>query len=205
MVYVTIFVILEIVFEILLMVGVLIAYWRKNSLDMQGVEDITPLTEEERREVFCKKYLSIGVVYFIVLVGLIAAAFFIIEQPKCGENHYLNLGVCTKCDDSNCKECSNGDTCETCYEGYHVADGKCKDCDLFDFIACSKCVNVEECLECSAGYRLYEGKCLLCDMMVGCAKCNAADCLSCLPGYYMNSDGVCVSCDKITPYCDRCD
>ena len=104
---------------------------------------------------------------------------YYLKDGKCVENcetHYVPIdGVCTKCSQNSCLECSESDTaqCYSCEDGYYLNnEHHCVD-DCGDgyypsnrkCISCGddKCITCKEqnkCQKCAEGSVLYKGKCI---------------------------------------------
>ena len=71
---------------------------------------------------------------------------------KCAEGFIksTSTGVCSKCVDANCSECSPAATCTDCKEGFFVKANKCEACTA----NCLECNNEQanKCTACAPGY-----------------------------------------------------
>lgn len=109
-------------------------------------------------------------------------------------------GVCFKCADSNCIECSNKDTCKYCYTGYVVKNGKCSKCPS----DCERCDINGKCTECNFNQGLSsDGRCKSCASKA-CEACDGNDpkrCYKCSSGYNLNRAKECVKCPE---KCNTC-
>ena len=135
---------------------------------------------------------------------------------ECKEGFYNKDDTCGQCID-HCNECYNGNTCNTCQDGYMLNkdktecismkcttnDGKCTECtDSNDQLNENKrcyskiegCTHSNEgiCMECKEG-SIMEGT--TCTTDDGCEESNNNICKKCKSGYYLES-GKCSPCDE---------
>ena len=138
---------------------------------------------------------------------------------KCEFGFYLNNNICiknyTKCDDKNCRICSNSlkGSCKVCYDGYNLEYGKCKlnptisnpnneqieqnNC-YRNFFQVKNVCN-KNCLEAECENNYCLNKCFTCENNILSEK------LNCISSYYC-FDKNCISCrNKKEGYCDRCE
>lgn len=143
---------------------------------------------------------------------------------KCQDGYYLNNNVCAKCTQNNCTLCSSATVCTQCASNYTANSNQsscfycpfenCERCDSYMQCAqckpqfylsnafngcvscksnCLNCENSTTCSECSLGYYLQENQCWACSEH--CSQCHETACLTCFPGYGLNSNGQCISCN----------
>ena len=115
-------------------------------------------------------------------------------------------GACVPCL-ASCGSCVGGNpgNCSSCARGYYLHDATtCFSCPL----NCDNCTNIS-CTVCSQGYYLTpQGNCAS-NCQYPCATCSVSDaniCNSCLLGFTLNSEGICVpqtNCSAASP-CQTC-
>lgn len=106
---------------------------------------------------------------------------------QCARNYYKNLltGFCSKVENpiTNCMINTTEFDCSKCAEGYVLSD------------------NNRFCLEISTVNIKIDSNCIDVEITSG------GNCIACKPGYYFNSQGYCIACDKMTleSRCFMCD
>ncbi|XP_052250966.1 multiple epidermal growth factor-like domains protein 10 isoform X2 [Dreissena polymorpha] len=129
------------------------------------------------------------------------------SQP-CQVGYYRNNNqICKRCF-INCILCTDWNTCNSCYTGYHGTQ-----CHLDCSTGCQGSICTKEtgactclwgytgdkCDSCQVGYYLFNDLCTEC--RDGCLSCTGYNtCNSCKPGYYKLYD----SCDQCSPKCISC-
>lgn len=117
------------------------------------------------------------------------------EEGKCDRceiGYYLNRGECLKCNVEHCLKCDygmNGNTCNSCMEGYILLNGKCYSKEISTTSCqssnCDECIildsNEEFCLSCDNNYKPFDGKCI---------SCSISNCFNCI------SNNICNQCEE---------
>jgi len=130
-----------------------------------------------------------------------------------------DAGTCTKasCEATNCAECSVDCTtkCVRCEDGYHLADGRCKACDVQNCDSCDR--ESSSCERCKAnhGWDAAAQACVPCTSSTACLSCSedVAKCDSCPFGFKLNwyegtcdacMSNNCKTCNENLAKCDSC-
>lgn len=161
-------------------------------------------------------------------------------HPNCENGYYKNGQECNPCSEG-CLICTSGEKCDECDKDKVLFEGKCipkcplhyvenedKECvKCTDQVNCLSCnpKNPDECIICSENSILHEGKCIeecpagtyedadgkCIKCQENCQICNKDDCIECLPGSFLDSNGDCkTNCgdgyyeDPITKKCVKC-
>ena len=115
---------------------------------------------------------------------------------ECSNGNIPTRGGCIVASlvDINCKT-YNGNVCQQCYEGYYLANNRCKlpnsDCSTFS-------PSSGGCLSCYPGYTLTNRQCLLLGHTPNCqAYDSRANCIACAPFYHLANN----TCQPVSPLC----
>ncbi|CAD8094805.1 unnamed protein product [Paramecium primaurelia] len=120
----------------------------------------------------------------------------------CNSGSYLNGSQCSNCNDINCLNCTDANTCTSCAPTYIVINNACTKCIGYSD-KCTSCFN-GYCNSCINNYLIQsDGTCLKCpdNCSQGCAKntlqnTNPTICQVCQDQYYLNSNGLCIKCSS---------
>lgn len=106
---------------------------------------------------------------------------------QCATSYFISNGVCTL-SSSLCASTDRNGVCLSCYPGYSLRNGNCS-----VFIQDPNCKQYSDsgCSLCSSGFYMSEGKCVLISPLCSTANNVTGRCLSCYPGYELNSNGQC--------------
>jgi len=135
--------------------------------------------------------------------------------PSCAS--CLSLDTCTKCKDTNCKDCDPQGGCRTCNYGYFPDEntGKCISC-ASTIAKCDHCTSKDQCKICVDPFYAEDGSCHRCGPSCDscldgntcstcsntyCEKCSPNTCDACFNGYGVNKEAGCSACAK---GCDIC-
>ncbi len=122
-------------------------------------------------------------------------------SPSQGSNPAVNL--CTKCNVTNCLQCSSATFCNVCAAPYTLnSNGVCVLCNIPD---CSICSSDNFCSLCQGNLQVSSAgdQCLSCSI-TNCYKCSSSlKCKACLPGFTFNLEQTaCINCSL--PNCRYC-
>jgi len=125
-------------------------------------------------------YITIGVI--IVIIGIVVWGILTNWKfgAKTSQNDIPDHGSSVYCKVDNCKNCQrNDESCELCYPGYTVENGKCvkkEDKHHCNSDQCKKCdVSGEKCIDCKGElHNDKNGKCCTSENLVNGVCCESA-------------------------------
>ena len=140
-------------------------------------------------------------------------------ELNCSAAEYVEGNECKSCSDAlpGCVECSNGNTCTVCANGFTLQNGQCVgvDCGAGTYLNMSE--NPAKCDSCTSPCATCSGSATSCTSCVDGYKLSGSSCVkkscsemgystSCPSGYNSTrettgSDGTCYSCSQPGDYC----
>lgn len=111
---------------------------KMRNLRVKGFEKVS---EEERRRKHGKKSGIIAILCLISFLVVLILGLALSPDRSCLGKYSLESGVCAKCDDENCLNCT-GDSlsCKTCKGSFMInGDGKCQNCNSNNQASCVEC------------------------------------------------------------------
>jgi hypothetical protein len=198
--------------EIVLMIIEIRLNLKLRKLRVKGFEKVS---EEERRRKHGKKAGIIAILSFVSFLLILIIGLATSKGRTCLGKYSLEMGVCAKCEDENCLDCT-GDytTCKTCKGSFMInGNGKCQNCNVNNQTSCVECKidksggpTSSVCTKCADGFRFEDGTCVDCSATSNnCKSCSSVKCVDCFSGYFRDDlQNTCTSCDSKIKYCSDC-
>ena len=145
---------------------------------------------------------------------------YILSDNKCIEKE-KEIPICLIGENEKCKTCNIDpklrNQCETCNDGYYIAEEEktiCQKCNLEGCLKCNGPKNNQLCLACQNGYNLINNICIKEKCVIGenekCSSCKnesgkEKECATCNDGYYILENSSSYICSKCSiKNCKKC-